>query len=500
MNKKKGIIIGAAAAAVLTAVVLLLVFLPKGSGDNQAATIDEGIDMIRHIDKDGMHQVEIVTDKDGNIKNNSYGTLMEYYPANISTIHIENAKGTLDVISNTPEGEATVYTIKGYEDFDLQKGNPDLIANAAASLSFTKVATMDKNKGAEFGFDKPRSTVTVTYEDGSRAIIIVGSDAPQQAGTYIKFGTADTVYVADTQTVSVFDDGLTDLISLTVNDAADNDENNQASTIKLAGSAFSKEIELVPNTDENYFATFRMTSPDERLANESESSIVAGGIRGLLAKSVKMVNPSAKQLAELGMDKPAATLTAEYPDTTVKLRAGKPDKDGDVLLMADGKNVVYVIAADKVPWCMTSFEKLCGEFACNPKMEKLTGMTVKAGGKTYDFALESRESVTTDDDGDESKTTVTTVTYGGKEVPLGDFTAFYDKVSLIKLADCKASAAGSGKEELAVTYTFADGGSDTVVFTASGDSYLAELNGKVMGHSNKGDVTRAVKGVAEVVK
>ena len=182
MNKKKGIIIGAAAAAVLTAVVLLLVFLPKGSGDNQAATIDEGIDMIRHIDKDGMHQVEIVTDKDGNIKNNSYGTLMEYYPANISTIHIENAKGTLDVISNTPEGEATVYTIKGYEDFDLQKGNPDLIANAAASLSFTKVATMDKNKGAEFGFDKPRSTVTVTYEDGSRAIIIVGSDAPQQAG------------------------------------------------------------------------------------------------------------------------------------------------------------------------------------------------------------------------------------------------------------------------------------------------------------------------------
>ena len=198
MNKKKGIIIGAAVAAVLTAIVLVLIFVPKGgSSDPQEATYDEGIDLSVSVDKDGVHQAVVNLDKDGKIANNSYGTLMEYYPAQITSIHVENVKGSFDVESETPEGEATVYTIKGYEDFDLQGGNPDMIASAAASLSFTKVATLDNDRAGEFGFDKPRSVVTVNYSDKTKAIITVGDDAPQSASTYIKFGTGDAIYITD---------------------------------------------------------------------------------------------------------------------------------------------------------------------------------------------------------------------------------------------------------------------------------------------------------------
>ena len=499
MNKKKGLIIAIAAAAVLTAAVLVLIFVPKGDSE-KSHELDMGVDMERSVDGNGLHQVEIKTDKNGNIENNSYGTLMEYYPANIREIHVENTKGTFDVESSTKGTEATVYAIKGLEDFDLQSGNPDAIANAAAKLTFTKVATLDKNKGAEFGFDKPRSTVTVSYEDDTRAVIIVGNDAPQQAGTYIKFGTGDAVFVTDTDTIAPFDYGVTDLISLTVNGAAESTENNEASSIKLAGSGFDKEIELVPNTNANYSASYEMTAPVSRLANEGESSIVAGGIRGLLASAVKMVNPSDKQLAELGLAEPYATLTAEYPDTTVELSASKPDADGNVNLMAAGKKVVYVISTEKVAWAATSYEKLCGEYACSPKMAKLTGMSVKAGGKTYDFTLKTKETLTTDDQGSETKSTVTTVTYGGKEVELGSFTAFYNNVALIELSDPKTDSK-SGKEALAVTYTFEDGSSDEVVFADAGtDSYIVTFNGENAGHSAKGDVTRAVKSIAEVVK
>ena len=133
-------------------------------------------------------------------------------------------------------------------------------------------------------------------------------------------------------------------------------------------------------------------------------------------------------------------------------------------------------------------------------MEKLTGMTVKAGGKTYDFTLKTKETLTTDDQGSETKSTVTTVTYGGKEVELGSFTAFYNNVALIELCDPKTDSK-SGKEALAVTYTFEDGSSDEVVFADAGtDSYIVTFNGENAGHSAKGDVTRAVKSIAEVVK
>ena len=130
MTKKKAIILGAAIVAVLVTVLVVVLLVPKGGSkkDDAPATFDEGIDLKVSVDGDKLHQAEVVTDKDGNISNNSYGTLMEYYPANIRDIHIENKQGSFDVISETPEGQATVYTIKGFEDFDLQPGNPDVIA------------------------------------------------------------------------------------------------------------------------------------------------------------------------------------------------------------------------------------------------------------------------------------------------------------------------------------------------------------------------------------
>lgn len=147
--------------------------------------------------------------------------------------------------------------------------------------------TLDGSKLAGYGLDKPRDTVTVTYTDKTKAIIYVGDDAPQNAGTYIKFGSNDTVYLVAKDAVSAFDYGLTDLISLTINDAASDNDNSQASSIEISGSNFSNTITLKPNSDKKNSASYVMTSPVECYANEKESSLVAGGIRGLYALTVK---------------------------------------------------------------------------------------------------------------------------------------------------------------------------------------------------------------------
>ena len=285
----KILIIVCAAALILAGLMCLLIFLPKGDGSSSgAATYDEGVKMSVTTDKDGVHQAQIQTNDKGEIDNNSYGTLMDYIPAKISKIHLENKKGTLDIKSYTPTDKngktsATQYTIVGYEDFDLQGGIADNIANNAASIDFTKVMTLDGSKLADYGLDKPRDTVTVTYTDKTKAIIYVGDDAPQNAGTYIKFGSNDTVYLVAKDSVSAFDYGLTDLISLTINDAASDNDNSQASSIEISGSNFSNTITLKPNSDNKNSASYVMTSPVECYANEKESSLVAGGIRGLYA-------------------------------------------------------------------------------------------------------------------------------------------------------------------------------------------------------------------------
>ena len=105
MKKNTKIFIVAAIAAVLLiGLMLLLIFLPKGDGDG-SATYDEGVKMSVSTDANGVHQATIITDKNGNIENNSYGTLVEYDTNKISTIHIENAKGTLDITSTIPKND-----------------------------------------------------------------------------------------------------------------------------------------------------------------------------------------------------------------------------------------------------------------------------------------------------------------------------------------------------------------------------------------------------------
>ena len=498
MKKKKTLIIVIIAAAVLVGVMLLLIFLPKGSGSD-SSTVDEGVAMKTVTDKDGMHQAVVETEPNGEIKNNSYGTLIKNIPADIKTIHVENKKGTLDVISNTPKGEATVYKLKGYEDYALQSGIPDKIANAAAKLDFSKVASQSGDKKSEFGLDEPRATVTVTYNDKTKAKFIVGSDAPQSAGTYIQFGTEPTIYLCDTETVSAFDLGLNDFMDLNINKTADTAENNDASSITISGSGFDSEIVLKPNKDGKNAASFVMTSPSGGYANESEASLISGGIRGLYADSVEMVDPSDDQLKKLGLLSPHAKITAVYPDVTVKLIGSKPDGDGKVYIMTDGGKVVYKLFSEKAAWTATSYEKLLSDYVISPKMDSLSGVTVKAD-KTYDFSLDTKTSTKTDDEGSETTSTTTTVQYNGKDVDLGKFTTYYDDLSLIKLSE-KKSKSFSGSPEISVTYTYSDGTTDKAEFYAAGNEfYTAVLNGKAVGSCYKADVVRIKNNIKDVIK
>lgn len=499
MKKKKTLLIVIIGAVVLAGVLLLLIFLPKGDADGSNSTLDEGVAMKTATDKNGMHQAEVKTDENGEIKNNSYGTLIDYVPAKIKTIHVENSKGMLEIDANTPKGEATVYTLKGYEDYGLQSGIPDSVANAAAKLEFTKVASLKGDNKAEFGLDKPRATVTVTYLDNTKARFVVGSDAPQTAGTYVQFGTAETIYICDTETVSAFTLGLTDFMDLNINSSAESTDDNSLSSVTISGSGFDKEIVLVPNDNANNEASYRMTSPKECYANESESSLIEGGLRGLYADSVELVNPSDAQLKKVGLSNPYAKVTAVYPDTTVKLLGAKPDSDGNTYIMKDGGKIVYKISAEKAAWTNTSYEKLLSEYVLHPTMSALTKVNVKSD-KTYDFGLKSETTTKTDDEGSETTSTSTVVTYNGKELNLGKFTTFYDEMTMIK-PDSVKNASYSGSPELTISYTYSDGSSDKVEFYPSGsEKYVAVLNGSASGTCYKADVTRVKNNVKELTK
>lgn len=105
MKNKKVLLIIIAAAVVLVGVMLLLIFIPKGGGedsDTDPATFDEA-QISTSTDKKGVHQASVERNDKGEVEQNGSGSLISYYPADIKEIHLENAKGTVDILSNTPK-------------------------------------------------------------------------------------------------------------------------------------------------------------------------------------------------------------------------------------------------------------------------------------------------------------------------------------------------------------------------------------------------------------
>lgn len=505
-NKKNKIVllIAAGAAVVLVGVLLLLIFLPKGS--TGTATYDEGIKLSTNVDENGVHQAQVITNEKGEIENNSFGTLLKYYPANIKTIHVENELGSFDVLSETPvnedgKTEATVYKIKGFEDFDLQSGIADEVANAAAALDFSKVISLDGKNSSDYGFDNPTATVTVNFDDDTSAIIIVGDNAPQEAGAYIKFGNSDTIYIVTVDSVSPFSYGLTDFISLSINDTASDTANSQASKITLGGTHLDKEIVIEPNSSTDISASYELTAPIKGYASETASSNVDGDIRGLYATKVKMVNPSDSQLKEIGLDKPYATVKAEYPDTTVELLAAKPDGEGTVNMMVKGGNVVYQIGKDSVTWVEMTLDEMFSEYMLSPSMVALSRMTVNDGKKDYEFVLSSTTKTEADEEGSETTSTTTTVKCGDTEIDLGKFSTYFQNITLITRADSNTESF-SGNPVLSVKYEYSsDRSSDTVSFyNTGGERYLAVVNGTAIGHVYKSGINSLVSQTSQAAK
>lgn len=491
----KGLVVVIAVAVALAGVGAALLFAPK----EDAKTEIKGPAAVKNEVKDNVHEVEIKTDSNGKIKENGKGNLIEKVPADITKIKINNNRGDYEISSYTPKTktnetdpttgkvkektDATIYKIIGYEDFKLQDGVADEVANACSTLEFTSVSAENAADNLkDFGLDKPRATVTVTYTDNTKSVFKVGNDAAQNLGTYVMFGSGKTVFLCDKEKVSKFLLGINDYISHTINESASDASTSEFKTLTLSGSKFSRSVTLKPNPDTKHVTAANiMVSPIQTYADDSEASTVTGAVRGLMAKSVAKVNPSSSDLSNYGLANPYAKLHAEYSDTTVNLLASKPNSKGDCFLMKDGGKVVYIIASASIPWVNTTEKKLISNYVFNPELSGLKNMSVSFKGKNYDFNIKTTTVKTTDDKGEENTTTETTTKYKGKNLDEGNFETFYKNVTLLTKAE-KGNSSASGTPALTVKYTYSGSRNpDTVAFYKSGAKYIATVNSKSVG-------------------
>ncbi len=525
MNKKmlRNIIIAASALVVIVGITLSIIFIPSCVADGSENEIDPGVDMRRGVTEDGLHYAVINTNEKGKIENNSYGTLIEMVPSQIEKISVSSPSGNYTFLSETPVNadgttEATIYTLEGFEDYNLETTNPSLLANAVCNISFSKVADLDGKKSSEFGFDTPRASATVYYNDGTRSVVTLGADSAGGESCYIKFGDSDTIYVAASADMAPMLYSITDLFSTSINADATSVADDSFDKIILGGSHLAEEITVVANTDEALDCYYVMSSKGNAPVNNVSGSSIAGSIKSLTADSVVCVNPDDKNMSEYGLKDPYATVRTNYKyddisydsdgyetgreekTLSVSLLASKADSEGFVFLMEEGGKLIYKIAATSVPWATVTEATLRSEYVFSPSYSALSQVEITASGKTYRFSMGSEEVTETDDEGNSTTATRVTVSLDGKTLDESQFYTLFQDISLlgVKGTDTEKSSG----DMLTVKYSYKTGrAADTVVFgKTSSQKVTASLNGDVAGYVYKSDITAICDNVVKVAE
>lgn len=506
-----------AAAVVLAGVGAALLFAPNQTDSGKTkgpATVKQNV-------KNNVHEVQVKTDNNGKIKENGSGSFLKKVPSDIKEINVKNKKSEYTITSYTPKiktketdpetgktkykTDATVYKLLGYEGFKLQDGAPDEVASSCTTLKFNSVSSENaENNLKDFGLDKPRATVTVTYTDNTKAKFTVGNDAAQNLGTYVMFGSSKTVYLCDKDSAAKFLYGVTDFINKNINETPSDTSNGDPKSVTLSGTKLNKSITIAPNSDKKHVAAnYLITSPYKSYADDSETSTVTGAIRGLLADSVEAVNPSASKISGCGLKSPYVKISAKFPDTDVNLIASKPDSKGKCYIMELGGKIIYKIASASIPWVDTSEEKLVSSYVFKPELSGLKKMSVNISGKTYDFDIKTTETKNTDDKGEETTSTETVTSYKNNTLNEGNFETYFNNINLLKKADKKTYSA-SGKPALTITYTYSGSkASETLSFYKSGSKYISSLspsNMKAMGTVYSSYIDKLISQTPKVAK
>lgn len=434
------------------------------------------------VDEKGEHHVEVATDEEGEIKQNGYGELVSYEPKQITKIEVENTAGSFTVNASTPQGEATVYTVTGFEGYELQTGMADAVANDAARLSFTTIAAVGGNL-SDFGLESPRALVKVTYNDNTAATIRVGNEADGGAGTYVTLGNTDDVFLVANDSVDSFLYSVLDLISREITPAAQSVEDSEYSVIELSGTRYPDPIALAPNTDDAFKNYSRMTAPHEMFVDNYESNDITGSIRDLSAESVVCVNPSSGQLSSFGVAEPYASVHAVYPDVEINLSCSGPTDDGLVNLYSPDKGIIYTIRLDKLGWANTDFEQLLPKTVIQLNKSAVSGMIVSAGGKRYEFSIS-----TTVETVDDVEVTSTKATMNGKKLPEDGFNIFFQNFNGMKNLGMAEDSGTNAVYEARISYSNGRADDTVTVFDVGSNICPVVMNGTIIGSVSKSHV------------
>jgi hypothetical protein len=317
----------------------------------------------------------------------------------ISSVRIRNSQGEF-ILSG---GEDGMPVIHGLEGIPIDALYFIRVLNASRQLISRSLITneaMDQSVDLTvFGFNYPQAEVFMESIEGESAILVIGSNAPDNINVYVKLDGSATVHLASFYDIEILLKNPRDFISTALTPAAQISRTGELPFEKITfggeirqGAENSGEISIVSINPADKAWTIsnfsRIISPVNAALGLGSLSVLES-LFGLSADRVIAKIEDKNELMRYGLAEPWSTAKVSriHGAGDFYLRVSRPDNTGLVYIQREEIPLIYAVSAHKLPWLEVTWFELMEKLILLPFIDSVASVDIKTSIRTVTFLL-----------------------------------------------------------------------------------------------------------------
>lgn len=416
---------------------------------------------------------------------------------NISSVDVKNAENSFTV--EKPASGKSTWSIEALSTVNQNTSYLTTLISNCGQLTAEKLVEENADDMAKYGLDKPLTTFTVNYTDGTSQKVLIGSEVPNnERYSYVCLDGEKKIYMVLGSKLSCFSESVNAFVAteLIETPANDNYPEYGKETVERKDLDYKMVFENDPYNKEGMVSAQVMTEPIFSYLNVSASTAVTHGMWGLSAQKCAVVHPSDKDMEKYGLADPSCTVTLKGDEYDYVLKIGDPvysDSNASDSSQADsnsseavqtitgyycyltgvsGADCIYEISADKLPWLTIDPSDIISGLMTSNYLVDLENIEIKCENKTYSYKIETTGS------SDDSDSELKKVSIDGKSLDTDKFKDFYQYVMTCPTTEIYFKEP-EGESVAEINLIRKNGGKDTMeFFKDSSRRTIVKLNGK----------------------
>ena len=291
------------------------------------------------------------------------------------------------------------YTMQDYENIELSKNMTDQLSYQCSCLTALKLVDKSGSKYAEYGLDKPVSTVKTVFSDDSEETIYIGREAPDNQGLYCRRGNDKNVYLVQAASVNMFlvkkFQMFDKTISAEYSEMINDEDKNEIVMLSFDGKAYDKAIKIDSGDDLALNSKYKMHSPNHEICAQEFVQKTGESLYGLSGSEVVAANITAEEKKKYGLDDPYLKINVKALDgSTVTLYASKADKDGKCCVMNEEEKLIFRMDKDEISkWYGLEYKDFLANAIVMPNIDYMTGIKIWYDGEDTDITIKNEKKL-----------------------------------------------------------------------------------------------------------